>query len=135
MLQKLTCIKDMKKLEFIGFSNNQLTQLMESDIVDLQNLKFLNLTGNLIKDLTIEIFAPLYMSLNALFVDNLTSYENINSTLPQLKQIGLSYGDWNCTYLKNVNNIIKNQNIGVLMLLQFANKTENECKIPRRIGR
>ena len=104
-------IKDLKNLAILSLSFNKLTQLTESDFVKLTNLKWLYLNNNLIKDLTVQTFLPTTMTLTRLYVDNLTSYENINSTLPKLLIMELSTKNWNCTYMKNVASILNDQNI------------------------
>lgn len=106
----MTAIKDLKNLEHLHLHYNNLTQLKESDFTNLTSLKKLIINKNLIEDLTVQIFAGA-KNLTNLYVQNFTSYENINSTLPKLKSLMLSTDHWNCTYLESVARILNNQNI------------------------
>lgn len=121
-LRSLLCIRDMINLTDLYVNNNRLPQPRKNGLVKLTKLRMLWMHD--MKTFKRMLVKPLTAlpSLYNIKVDQLAVYKNLNKTLPKLDILGLTTTSWNCTYVKKIYTLLKQQGISMLFNVQ-AEKT------------
>lgn len=123
-LSTMKCINLMHNVTNLDISFNKFTVLKKKAFLNLLQLKYLDLEGNLFKKLNPTVLSPL-IELVGLTVSNFTAYNNLRTLLPKLYKLKLATNNWNCTKIANIGTILNSQKIA----MEFDNGLDyNRCK-------
>ena len=100
----------MITIKELYLANNKFTKIAKSAFVNLKNLLYLDLSFNLFKKLSPQMFSSA-KKLNTLYVDRFGGYTAVSQLCPQLVELHLTSALWNCSYVKSLVGILNAQKI------------------------
>jgi Leucine-rich repeat (LRR) protein len=128
-LSNFDCFRDMTKSLNVILDNNKLSKLSAKAFNSLSVLRTLTINGNPSLKATAKMFAPM-TTLRNLWVDRLTTgYKNLRQQYPELSMIYLTTRSWNCSYLKQVANVLNTQRIYLRFINEYTDFVNFKCQL------
>lgn len=108
----------LEHLYYLNMSNMDLTEIKLGTFSHTKQLQILDLSQNRLTKFDFGLFLPRHTNLYQLYLDGnyLTELVEFNSVsaLPSLKSLAITENSFNCTYLKQVLNVIRHAKISMV---------------------